>query len=425
MRAQKGYVWRERDVWLLRYRDTVVEDGALERKQFTRNLGPVAPEHQRLKRPPEGVLEQAKEFLALINTANYSKANRTVVDFVTNVWLPDVEQRLSPSTVHSYKFYWKHMLKPRLDKGKFMLHEFDTPAAQQLLYQTARQDPLMKKATLHKLKYMLSAIFRMAVKQGYRPGPNPIRETEMPRAAEADETHAYDLETMLQMLRLVAEPSRTVLAIAGFAGLRRGEIEGLLWESYDGETIKVTRAMWQGIAGEPKSKNSKASVPVIAPLRMLLDRHRTRCGKPETGIMFKTRNNTPLSMNNLLNDQIRPAIEKCLRCKTAKSTHDDADHKYERDTSLPEWHGFHAFRRGLATNLHDLGVDDLTIQRILRHGDVSVTQRCYIKPLPHQSIDGMAKVESAILQKLGSLGDDFSLLCSDGAVDVPGRGMVQ
>ena len=38
------------------------------------------------------------------------------------------------------------------------------------------------------------------------------------------------------------------------------------------------------------------------------------------------------------------------------------------------WHGWHAFRRGLATNLHRLGVDDKTIQTILRHCNVAVTQ---------------------------------------------------
>jgi integrase len=44
-----------------------------------------------------------------------------------------------------------------------------------------------------------------------------------------------------------------------------------------------------------------------------------------------------------------------------------------------EWHGWHAFRRGLATNLHALGVSDIVIQAILRQSDVSVTQQSYIK----------------------------------------------
>lgn len=217
---------------------------------------------------------------------------------------------------------------------------------------------------------------------------------------------AYDLNAVLRLLRLVAEPARTAIAVAAFAGLRRGEIEGLTWEAYDGETLNVVRAMWKGIPGEPKSKKSKAAVPVIAPLRKILDQHRVRSGNPEAGIMFRTRNNTPLSMNNLLNDQILPAIERCA-CGENEDDHAKADHEYKRDASLPEWHGFHAFRRGLATNLHDLGVDDMTIQRILRHSDVSVTQRCYIKTLPEQTVNAMKQLEALVEQS--------ELLCSERA----------
>ena len=54
------------------------------------------------------------------------------------------------------------------------------------------------------------------------------------------------------------------------------------------------------------------------------------------------------------------------------------------------------FRRGVATNLHDLGVDGKTIQSIVRHSDVSVAQRCYIKTLPTQTIAAMNALESAL-----------------------------
>ena len=45
----------------------------------------------------------------------------------------------------------------------------------------------------------------------------------------------------------------------------------------------------------------------------------------------------------------------------------------------PAWHGWHAFRRGLATNLHRLGVSDKVIQQILRHATVSTTMNIYVK----------------------------------------------
>jgi hypothetical protein len=100
-------------------------------------------------------------------------------------------------------------------------------------------------------------------------------------------------------------------------------------------------------------------------------------------------------MNNLLNDQILPALNVCA-CGLEEIEHGGTDHDYTRDKARPEWHGFHAFRRGLATNLHAVGVDDLTIQRILRHSNVSVTQECYIKTRDAQSIAAMHQMNALV-----------------------------
>jgi integrase len=59
--------------------------------------------------------------------------------------------------------------------------------------------------------------------------------------------------------------------------------------------------------------------------------------------------------------------------------HKPEGHEFKRDDSLPHWHGWHAFRRGLATNLHGLGVDDKTIQAILRHSNIGLTMNVYVK----------------------------------------------
>jgi hypothetical protein len=54
------------------------------------------------------------------------------------------------------------------------------------------------------------------------------------------------------------------------------------------------------------------------------------------------------------------------------------------------------YRRGLATNLHELGVPDKVIQAILRHEDVSTTQRSYIKTVPQLVTDAMNQLEARI-----------------------------
>jgi integrase len=69
--------------------------------------------------------------------------------------------------------------------------------------------------------------------------------------------------------------------------------------------------------------------------------------------------------------------------------------------SLLLWHGWHAFRCGLATNLHALGVDDKTIQAILRHSNVSLLQNIYIKSVMEPQVSAM----DSLSEKLGICND--------------------
>ena len=55
------------------------------------------------------------------------------------------------------------------------------------------------------------------------------------------------------------------------------------------------------------------------------------------------------------------------------------------------WRGWHGFRRGLASNLNRLGLDDSVIQAILRHSNVEVTQACYIKTAHPDAVEAMRK----------------------------------
>jgi len=219
------------------------------------------------------------------------------------------------------------------------------------------------------------------------------------RAPEGNETHAYSLPEVLAMLRILPDPARTIVAVAAFLGLRRGEIRGLEWPEYSGEEIRVMRSVWESVTNEPKTRKSKAPVPVIVPMQRLLDQYRASRGNPSSGPIFGTMKGTPLSLNNVLNRQILPALNACVHCGKGSDEHKKEDHAYERG-ARPEWHGWHAFRRGLATNLHDLGVPDKTIQGILRHANVQVTQNSYIKTLDSQSIAAMRQLESLVDVKM-------------------------
>jgi len=50
-----------------------------------------------------------------------------------------------------------------------------------------------------------------------------------PSRSRGEETYAYSLEEINAMLTLFPEPASTAFCSPAFAGLRRGEVEGLYW----------------------------------------------------------------------------------------------------------------------------------------------------------------------------------------------------
>jgi integrase len=394
---QQGYVFRKGDSWYLRYRDSFVENGQLLRKQVCKKLTVVDAEHARLKRPPQSVLQLAEEELNPVNSSGLEPGkNLKIEDFVSRIYFPNIQAQKRASTVRGYRTIWEKQLKPRC--GQCRLRDFKTPQAHKVLADIGRANPKMTRSSLHNLRSLLSGVFRHAIQQGYLLGANPIREASIPRAPEGNETYAYSLPEVMQMLRLLPDPARTICAVAAFLGLRRGEIRGLEWGDYSGNEISVQRSVWESVTDEPKTRKSKAPVPVIAPMQSLLDQFRKSVGNPETGPIFGTSKATPLNLNNVLNRQILPVLNACV-CGKSPSDHGVEDHEYHRG-ARPEWHGWHGFRRGLATNLHDLGVSDKTIQAILRHANVAVTQNSYIKTLDSQSVAAMRQLESLVDVKM-------------------------
>jgi integrase len=157
-------------------------------------------------------------------------------------------------------------------------------------------------------------------------------------------------------------------------------LRGFRWEDYDGEQIRISQSYWRSHRQEPKTRKSRAPVPIIRQLAERLNWHRELLGNPKSGLMFQSPAANPINLDALARDVIRPALKKCG----------------------VEWHGWHAFRRGLATNLHRLGVPDETIQRILRHSNIGVTQSCYIKTADSDSVAAMRRLENAPNMHLGS-----------------------
>lgn len=65
---------------------------------------------------------------------------------------------------------------------------------------------------------------------------------------------------------MLAYPASTAVAVAGYAGLSKSEIRGLLWEEYTGNTLRITQAVWHSQISTPKTAARQDDVPVIPAL---------------------------------------------------------------------------------------------------------------------------------------------------------------
>lgn len=123
--------------------------------------------------------------------------------------------------------------------------------------------------------------------------------------------------------------------------------------------VAFRRTVWgTSLKGQTKTgedDDEPGLIPIIVPLLNLLD-----AVKPEHGFMFTGSRGGTLDLENFADRVMKPALKA---------------HRLQ-------WHGWHAYRRGLATNLKQMDVDDLTIQAILGHRDVASTRTFCIKTVP-------------------------------------------
>ena len=345
---QRGNIRIRSGAWTLRYwAEEIGADGNRVRRQVSKKLAKesVYPETRKGK-IPDAIQTMADEILAPHNRDEVAaEGASTVQEFGERFFLPWIESRKRASTL---KFY-RDLLKNHIGRGRvgdIRLRDFRTVDAQRLLDETK-----LSHASLSRIKTGMSALFGHAVRLGFVT-MNPIRDTKVEGRRSTFNGHAYTLEDVKWMLTKLPEPSRTVVAVAAYAGLREAEIRGLRWSDYDGEFLHVRSTVWRCHEADTKTTASEASVPVISTLRKMLDAHKRRSSGE--WIFAGPKKGFSLSLDNLSRRVIAPKIGD-------------------------RWHGWHAFRRGIGTSLFELGVPAETAKIILRHSAVAVTQKHYIK----------------------------------------------
>lgn len=386
MPNQVGYVFHKGSSWFVTYYDTFFVDGVSKRKQKCKKL-PIP--YGGAYRSEASVRPFVDEILAPINSGTvHASSNTLLTDFVENVYLPYIATQVRPYTLKCYRQFWQRHLVGRV--GKITLREFRTVDAVRIISAIAAPQTVGK-STLKYLKHFLSGIFTTAKNLGYLDAANPITGLKIPRQVkETEPTHAYSLTEIDNMLLALTGQTRIIVLTAALTGLRASELRGLRWSDFNGTELFVNRSIVESNVSETKNATSHAPVPVIKQLSTALADHRANLGVRAAADLpiFQSGHAKPVNLKNLAKRVIKDAVEKCVKCKKSESKHEAETHPYELDKAT-EWHGYHAFRRGLATNLHALGISDKNIQAILRHSNVAITQATYIKTTNEGQIDAM------------------------------------
>jgi|HubBroStandDraft_2_1064218.scaffolds.fasta_scaffold09110_2 integrase len=141
------------------------------------------------------------------------------------------------------------------------------------------------------------------------------------------------------------------------------------------QKLHVSRSVWRSHVGDTKTLDSEASVPVLPILKSILDLYRAKVHGSDSAYIFAgAKRGTPLVLNNLANRIIKPIFKN----------------------NGVEWKGWHAFRRGLATNLISMRVRPQVVQAILRHSDLGVTLAYYDMTPESDMRDRIQLMESAL-----------------------------
>jgi integrase len=295
----------------------------------------------------------------------------TLTEFVEKIYLPYLQEKRA-STKKGYEEIWNNHISDRV--RNIQLRNFRTVNASRMLRAVADENDLSK-TTLQHIKGVLSGIFTHAKNEGAFDGANPVQGARIPtNARESAETYAYNLAQICRILEFLPLLPKAVVATAAFAGLRRGELLGLEWTDYSGHALNVKRSVWKGLVNQPKTRASAKPVPVIRQLAEILNTYRSSTGDRQSGVMFHSGAGQHMDFDKLARQVVRPIVESLNI----------------------DWYGWHGFRRGIASNLYELGADEKIVQRVLRHAKSHVTKDRYIKAFDPAVMAAMKKLEATV-----------------------------
>ena len=331
-----------------------------------------------------------------------AKLREIAEHYIANELLsPMVVKPKSHNTVHCYVGNIRRHLLDRW--GNCLAEEIEPFEVEQWFFEIskdAKGKDGLSWDTISKLRNILLQIYSHAQRNKLIAPDlkyNPVRPSELGGARckcgsdyEAVILTPPETFAILNSLPLMQQ---TMVVLDAVTGLRYSEIAGLRWGDCDWENnqIFIRRTWSRGRIGIPKTKKSKASVPMAPLLARYLRawRSQTIFAADCDWIFASTKNKgkTPRVGNMLASDYLRPAAVKAGALSTTAEKRIDNEgketlrlHYWDKQGSEVKRFGFHNLRHSLASFLTTKKKTDVkTVQRSLRHAKSTTTLDKYVQ----------------------------------------------
>ena len=180
-----------------------------------------------------------------------------------------------------------------------------------------------------------------------------------------------------------------ILKIFVMTALRPGEEFALRWKDFDGDSLRIERAVkrvkkGKEKIGKPKTKKSIAKVYVPQSLQVELA-HWKEIVQPKSDedYIFPSRKGTPKDAHNYLRRHLKPLAEKL---------------------QVPGL-TFQSLRRSFATLSQGKGTPK-DVQTQMRHKDVLMTLNVYTQPIPQSVKNSVESLDTELQKILDTIGQD-------------------
>jgi integrase len=258
----------------------------------------------------------------------------------------------------------------------------------------------LENPTLDKFRRVMALVYQHGQIYGLIPRTQEANPLNFVRQSTLGSYEAFVLtpEETLRILREIEEQDvRTLVLLIASTGLRISEALALTWRDVDwpGQKIYVRQAWTQGQFGRPKSKASKAPVP-LAPLlaRYLQEWHeQTPYGGSEDFVFpsMKLKGKQPRTASIIVEDYLRPAAARA----GVLSSHINKEGELVEDD--PRRFGFHNLRHSIASLLVNSGEAPKIAQSLLRHSDLKTTLGLYVHTDSAATLAAQERVLAKIL----------------------------